>query len=78
MRHKIKMPKVADSVDEVVVLEWQIEVGDQVLEGETLLRVETDKVDMDVPTPLSGTLVEILVQEEAEVATGTAICVIES
>ncbi|MCH7669686.1 MAG: hypothetical protein IIB04_03220 [Acidobacteria bacterium] len=78
MRYKIKMPKVADSVDEVVILEWLTEVGSIIEAGQPLVQVETDKVDMEVPSPVSGTLIEMLVSSDDEVSTGTPICIIEA
>lgn len=78
MRYKIKMPKVADSVDEVVILEWLTEVGSIIEAGQPLVQVETDKVDMEVPSPVSGTLIETLVSSDDEVSTGTPICIIEA
>ena len=78
MRYKIKMTKVGDSVDEVVILEWLTEVGSIIEAGQPLVQVETDKVDMEVPSPVSGTLIEMLVSSDDEVSTGTPICIIEA
>lgn len=78
MRHKIKMPKVADFVDEVVILEWLVEEGVSVDAGQSMLQVETDKVDLEIPAPVPGTIVEILVSPEDVVSTGTVICIIEA
>jgi pyruvate/2-oxoglutarate dehydrogenase complex dihydrolipoamide acyltransferase (E2) component len=77
-RTVVKLPKVADSVDEVLILQWLVDVGAQVSADDVLLRVETDKVDMEIPAPVAGTLSEILVDEGAEVSTGTPICVIDT
>jgi pyruvate/2-oxoglutarate dehydrogenase complex dihydrolipoamide acyltransferase (E2) component len=77
-RTVVKLPKVADSVDEVLILQWLVDVGAQVWADDVLLRVETDKVDMEIPAPVAGTLSEILVDEGAEVSTGTPICVIDT
>lgn len=78
MRTKVKMQKLGETVDEVLVLEWLVAVGDRVSEGDTLMRVETDKVDADVPSPVSGEIVELLVAVEDEVQVGAAICTIEA
>jgi pyruvate/2-oxoglutarate dehydrogenase complex dihydrolipoamide acyltransferase (E2) component len=78
MRMTIKMPRAADTVDEVVVSEWALALGDTVAVGDTLIRVETDKALVEVPSPVAGTLVEQLVGIDDEIATGTPIAVVES
>jgi len=77
-RTVVKLPKVSDSVDEVLVLQWLVDVGSQVSANDLLMRVETDKVDVEIPAPVAGTVSEILVAEGVEVSTGTAICVIDT
>ena len=77
-RSVVKLPKVADTVDEVLLLEWLVPIGGTIAAGDPIVRVETDKVEMDVPTPIGGTLVETLVPEGEEVATGAGLCVIET
>lgn len=72
------MPRLGETVDEVVLLEWMVEVGDEVEEDEELALVETDKVETEVPSPVAGTVTEILVAEDAEVGTGEVICIINS
>ncbi len=72
------MPRLGETVDEVVLLEWLVEVGDQVEEGAELVLVETDKVETEVPSPVAGTVAELTVPEDAEVNTGEVICVIET
>ena len=72
------MPRLGETVDEVVLLEWLVEVGDQVEEGAELALVETDKVETEVPSPVAGTVAELTVSEDAEVNTGEVICVIET
>lgn len=78
MRSKVKLPKLGDTTEEVVVLEWLVEVGETLTAGDDMLRVETDKVDADVPAPVSGTLVEQLVAVDDLVEIGTPIAVIVS
>ena len=67
MRAKVKLQKMGETVDEVVVLEWTVGVGDTVAEEDTLMRVETDKIDVDVPSPVAGTVVELRVAVDDEV-----------
>lgn len=70
----VKLARLGDTVDAVVVLEWLVAVGDTVSAGDGLVRVETDKVEVDVESPFSGTVAELLVATDDEVATGTSIC----
>lgn len=77
MRHTLKMPKLGDSVAEVVILDWHVAPGDTVAEGDPLVSVETDKIDTDVPAAIAGTVVELLVGPQDEVPTGAPFVVIE-
>ena len=78
MRVEVRMPRLGETVDEVVLLEWLVEVGSQVDEGAELALVETDKVETEVPSPVAGTVAELTVPEDADVNTGDVICVIET
>lgn len=78
MRHRIKMPKLGDTTQSVLVSEWLCEVGAFVSEGSPLMLVETDKVTTEVPSPIEGRLIEQLVAPQEEVEVGTAICVLET
>lgn len=78
MRMTIKMPRAADTVDKVMVSEWAVTPGDSVAAGDPLIRVETDKALVKVPSPVAGVLVEQLVSVDDEITTGTPIAIIES
>ena len=78
MRMTVKMPRAADTVDEFVVSEWVVEPGAVVAAGDPIMRVETDKAVVEVPTPVAGTFVEQLVAVDDEISTGAQIAVIES
>lgn len=78
MRHKIKLPKLSDTGDEVLVSAWIATVGDQLAAGDPLISAETDKVEVDVPCPVAGRLVDQLVAVDDEITVGTPIAVIES
>ncbi len=78
MRQIVKLPKLGDTANEVLVLEWHVGPGDSVAPGDVLMRVETDKVEADVPSPVAGTVAELRVDVEDEVEVGAALCVIES
>lgn len=68
------MPKLGETADEVVVLEWAVAVGDSVSKGDTLMRVETDKVEADLPSPVDGTVAELLVAPDDDVEVGAPVC----
>ena len=72
------MPKLGESVIEATILNWEKEVGDTIEMDENVVVIATDKVDTEVPSPVEGTLVEILFQEGDTVAIGTAIALIET
>ena len=73
----VVMPRMGETVDEGTVNEWFKQVGDQVAEGEPLLEIGTDKVDTEVPAPVSGTLTEIRVREGETVPVATVLAVIQ-
>jgi len=78
VKHAVKLPRLGETVDEVVVMEWEAKVGDSLQAGDVLLRVETDKAIVDVPSPVTGRLLAQLVAEGDEVSTGTVIAQLES
>ena len=70
---EVPLPALGESVTEGVVGSWHRRVGEAVAAGDTLVEIQTDKVDAEVPSPVSGTLVDILVEEGATVAVGTPL-----
>ena len=76
MSERVTMPALGESVTEGTVTRWLKQVGDTVRVDEPLLEVSTDKVDTEVPSPVSGTLQEILVPVDATVPVGSDLCVI--
>jgi 2-oxoglutarate dehydrogenase E2 component (dihydrolipoamide succinyltransferase) len=70
------MPKMGESIMEATILRWVKQVGEEVEEDETILEIATDKVDSEVPSPVSGTIAEILFQEEDTVEVGKVIAII--
>ncbi|MGB3098660.1 MAG: multifunctional oxoglutarate decarboxylase/oxoglutarate dehydrogenase thiamine pyrophosphate-binding subunit/dihydrolipoyllysine-residue succinyltransferase subunit, partial [Solirubrobacterales bacterium] len=74
---QIEMPAMGESVTEGTVLEWHVAEGDAVSEGETIVEVSTDKVDAEVPAPVSGTITKILKQADEDVQVGEALAEIE-
>lgn len=72
------MPQLGESVTEGTVTRWLKKVGDVVTADEALLEVSTDKVDTEIPSPVSGVLTEIKVNEDEVVAVGAVIAIISS
>ncbi len=70
------MPKMGESIIEATILKWVKNVGDTVEVDETILEIATDKVDSEVPSPVSGTIAQILYQENDVVEIGKAIAII--
>src|SRR5262249_57842074 len=69
----IVTPTGGESVTEGTILEWAVKVGDAVKDGDTVVEISTDKVDMELPAPASGTITEILFEEGATVTVGQVI-----
>lgn len=72
------MPKMGESIMEGTVIEWKKKIGESVQQDETVLEIATDKVDSEVPAPIAGVLVEILVAEGETVEVGTPIAIIDT
>src|SRR4051812_46978113 len=70
---EVVMPAMGDSVSEGSILEWHKQEGDEVSEDETLVEISTDKVDAEVPAPISGTVVKIHASEGDTVHVGAVL-----
>lgn len=77
MLSTLKMPKVGDAVDEVVVKEIKVERGASVSKGETMFIVETDKAQVEVPAPAAGVVSNILIAIGDDVKTGAPTIVLD-
>jgi 2-oxoglutarate dehydrogenase E1 component len=66
-------PAAGESVTEGTILEWRVKVGDAIKLDDTIVEISTDKVDVELPSPASGTVSEILVQEGDTVTVGQVI-----
>ncbi|HMJ03936.1 MAG TPA: biotin/lipoyl-containing protein [Conexibacter sp.] len=73
----VTMPKWGDTMQTGVIVEWMVEAGEQVVEGDVLATVETEKVQADVEAPAAGTVRELLVEEGDEAAVGAVLARIE-
>jgi multifunctional 2-oxoglutarate metabolism enzyme len=74
---QIAMPEMGESVTEGIVLEWHVAEGDFVNEGDTVVEVSTDKVDAEVPAPISGVITKLIASVDEEVAVGAPLAEME-
>src|SRR3546814_3229284 len=77
-RYELLMPKMGESVAEATVIKWVKEVGDAIEADEAVLEIATDKVDSDVPSPVSGKLLEQRFKENDVVQVGDVIAILET
>jgi pyruvate dehydrogenase E2 component (dihydrolipoamide acetyltransferase) len=73
MAFDVVMPQMGESIAEATILKWHRAVGESIGKDETLYEISTDKVDAEIPSPLAGTLLEILVPESQTVPVGTVV-----
>lgn len=72
------LPRLGDTADIVTVLQWLVSEGQAVAADDAVLLVETDKANIEIPTPVAGVLVSRLVGDGDEVRTGTPVFVVEA
>jgi pyruvate/2-oxoglutarate dehydrogenase complex dihydrolipoamide acyltransferase (E2) component len=77
MKTKVVLPKWGMGIEEGTITRWLKAVGEQVMQGEPLVEIETAKATQEVESPASGTLVEILLAEGSTAPVNTEIAVIE-
>jgi pyruvate dehydrogenase E2 component (dihydrolipoamide acetyltransferase) len=75
---EIEMPKMGESVMEGTIIKWYKKVGDKVKKDETIFEISTDKVDTEIPSPVEGTLAEVLIGEQETVSVGTIVAKIST
>jgi 2-oxoglutarate dehydrogenase E2 component (dihydrolipoamide succinyltransferase) len=75
---EFKMPKMGESISEATIITWLKNVGEFVEAEETIVEVATDKVDSDVPSPVSGVITEIRFHKDAVVEVGAVLALINS
>jgi pyruvate/2-oxoglutarate dehydrogenase complex dihydrolipoamide acyltransferase (E2) component len=69
----VTMPQMGVSVAEGTIVAWRVEPGDRIEADETICEISTDKIDTEVPAPVSGVVAEILVAVEETVEVGTVL-----
>jgi 2-oxoglutarate dehydrogenase E2 component (dihydrolipoamide succinyltransferase) len=70
---ELKMPKLGESITEGTIITWSVKVGDTIQEDDILFEVTTAKVNAEVPSPVEGTIIEILYNEGDTVEVGTVV-----
>jgi len=73
MAFDVIMPQMGESITEATILKWHRQAGEAIGKDETLYEISTDKVDAEIPAPIAGTLLEILVEVNATVPVGTVV-----
>ena len=73
----VQMPELGENITEGTITQWFKSVGETATAGEALFEVSTDKVDAEVPSPITGTLSEILVSVGATVAIGSVVAKVD-
>ena len=75
--YKLLLPSMGEGVMEATIISWLFNEGDMVKEDDSVVEIATDKVDSDVPTPVSGKIVKILKQKDEVAKIGEAIAILE-
>ena len=76
MAATVKLPKFGLTMEEATINEWIVAVGEAVAQGQTLATIESEKVEMELPSPVSGIVAEHLVPVGETVPLGTPVAVI--
>ncbi|MGX9987064.1 dihydrolipoamide acetyltransferase family protein [Soonwooa purpurea] len=76
--YKLLLPSMGEGVMEATIISWLYNEGDMVKEDDSVVEIATDKVDSDVPTPVSGKIVKILKQKDEVAKIGEAIAILET
>lgn len=74
-RYVVTMPQLGESVSEGTISRWLVKPGDHIAEFDAMVEITTDKVDAEVPSPVTGTVTEILAEDGAVVPVGGGIAV---
>ena len=77
MSNQILVPSLGESITEATVSKWLKQIGEQVNSDEPLVELETDKVNVEVPSPSDGTLSTIKVKEGDTVKVGSLLGIVE-
>ena len=76
MAEEVQLPQLGESVEEGIITQWLVEVGDTVEVDQPLVEISTDKVDTEIPSPVAGTVKELRGEVDDTIAVGDVIVVI--
>ena len=76
MSIEIRMPKFGETMEEGMSVAWKKQVGDIISDGEVIAEVDTDKTTLEIESPISGKLLQILVQVNQTVPVNTPIAIV--
>ena len=74
---ELKLPELAEGVNEAIVSYWHFKEGDSIKEGDGIVEMATDKAAFNVPSKVAGTLKQILVKEGDTVKVGGVLAIVE-
>ena len=77
-QYELLLPKMGESVAEATIIKWVKQPGDMIEIDDTILEIATDKVDSEVPSPITGKLLKQLFKEDDVVQVGAVIAIIET
>ena len=77
-KEKILLPAMSDQMSEAELLSWKVSIGDKVNKGDVLCEISTDKVDMDLESPYSGEIINLIANEGDMVNVGEPVAEIET
>ncbi|MCM6764464.1 2-oxo acid dehydrogenase subunit E2, partial [Rathayibacter sp. ZW T2_19] len=78
MTEQFLLPDVGEGLTEAEIVAWKVKVGDEVAVNQVLVEIETAKSLVELPSPFSGTVVDVLVDEGQTVDVGTPIIIVQA
>ena len=78
MKFEMLMPKMGESITEGTILKWLVSIGDAITKDDTILEISTDKVDSEIPAPVTGTISNFVAKEGDTVDVGSVIAEIDT
>mgnify|MGYP001037529305 CR=1 FL=1 len=78
MTVEIKMPQLGQTSDEVNLIRWLVEVGQEIKKGQYICEVETDKVKMELESVAEGKVLKLMFEPDSEIRTGEVIAIIDN
>lgn len=77
MATEVRLPDMGEGIEDVTISRWRVKVGDSVNAGDVIVEVATDKVDSEVPSPATGTIIRILAEEGSLAPVSAPLAIID-